>query len=70
MKIEQFLQTKSKEEIAFILYGYNGKSYKIPCIECSFFKKDKFGIYKCTSFLNEQCRKEYTEWADKEMING
>ena len=65
MKLEQFLQSKSKEEIAFILY--NGTNYKISCLQCQFYKKDNFGIFKCYSLFENQCRKEFYNWTEVEI---
>lgn len=67
MKIENFLQTKSKEEVGFILYNNTGIGYKINCLDCNFFKKNKNGFYKCSSLLESACRQEYYDLIKQEM---
>ena len=68
MKIEQLLQSKSKEEIAFILYqGNNG--YKICCINCDFYKADKHNVHKCNSLFEIKCREEYYNWLKSNIEN-
>lgn len=63
MKIGEFLRSCHKEQIPF--YLYNG--YKIPCIECQFFKQDNFGIWKCTSMFLSACQNEYWNWLNEEI---
>ena len=66
MKIGEFLRSCHKEQIPFYLYhGNNG--YKIPCIECQFFKQDNFGIWKCTSMFLSACQSEYWNWLNEEI---
>lgn len=67
MKIGEFLAKCNKEEIPFLLYKGNG-GYKIPCVECAFFKQDKYGVYKCYSMFYEHCKTEFAEWLiEKDM---
>lgn len=66
MNIEQFLQSKSKEEIAFIFWD-GGNYKKCNCMFCNFFEKDEYGILKCRSLFQEGCRKEYYNWLNKEI---
>ena len=65
MTIEQFIQSHSKEENAFVLY--KGKDYKIPCLECQFYQKNKIGIFKCYSMFETQCRKEFHDWMESKI---
>lgn len=52
MNIEQLISTKSKEEVAFIMYS--------DCIHCHSFQEDKYGAWKCISNWDEnQCRSHY-----------
>ena len=52
MNIEQLISTKSKEEVAFIMYS--------DCIHCHSFQEDKYGAWKCISNWDEnQCRSCY-----------
>lgn len=49
MNVEQLIGTKSKEEVAFIMYS--------DCIHCSSFREDKYGAWKCILPWDEiQCR--------------
>lgn len=66
MKIEQLLQSKSKEEIAFLLYTGKNTVYKINCLECPFFIKDKHNVWKCFSLIEDACREEYYKWLESE----
>lgn len=66
MKVGEFLKKCNKEEIPFYLYsGNNG--YKISCMECQFFKQDKFGIWKCTSVFLSACQNEFGDWLNEEV---
>lgn len=66
MKVSEFL-AKQKEEIPFFLYKGNNKGYKIPCIECQFFQKNKIGFWHCTSIFLRKCQDEFAEWCDSEL---
>ena len=69
MKIEQYLQSKSKEEIAFILYAGNKRGYKISCLECPFLQMDKYNILRCCSFVENRCREEFHNWYKGDIVN-
>lgn len=66
MKIEQLLQSKSKEEIAFILYSGKNTTYKMNCLECPFFREDKHKVLKCYGLIEDACREEYYNWLQSE----
>ena len=66
MKIEQLLQSKSKEEIAFILYSGKDTTYKINCLECPFYRRDRYNVLKCYGLIEPACRKEYYNWLQSE----
>jgi len=49
MNVEQLINTKSKQEAAFIMYS--------KCINCHYFCEDTHGAWKCISSWNENyCR--------------
>lgn len=65
MKIEQLIESKSKEEVAFIMYAH---FYKIPCLSCLCFEKDNYGTYKCCRpKLEDSCREEFHKWLQSEI---
>ena len=69
MKVGEFLSKCNKEEIPFYLYEGN-KGYKISCLNCDFFNKNKQGIYQCTSLFYHNCQNEFSEWLiRKDMPN-
>jgi hypothetical protein len=61
MTIEQLITTKSKEEIAFIIYN--------KCYYCrSHFCKDEYGTYKCEDPNTEKyCRQMFEEFLQKKL---
>jgi len=65
MTFEEFIQMKSKEEVAFIFYGDG--IYKHSCINCKFYEPDKYGVWKCNSFLESKCRQEFIDFLQDEM---
>jgi len=71
MKIEQLIQSKSKEEIAFIMYAhpfYSSQVNKVPCLSCPCFEKDDYGTYKCCRpKLEDSCREEFHKWLQSEI---
>ena len=67
MKIGEFLKKCNKEEIPFYLYNGTGKGYKIPCVDCDFFKQNKNGIWKCESIFLHSCQDEFGKWLDEEI---
>lgn len=66
MNIEQFLQSKSKEEIAFIFYD-KGNYKKCNCIYCKFFEEDEHKNWKCRSLFQEGCRQEFYKWLENKI---
>ena len=63
MNIEQLISTKSKEEVAFIMYS--------DCIHCHSFQEDKYGAWKCISEWEEpQCRLYYETLLQIELDRG
>ena len=55
MNIEQLIDTKSKNEIAFIMHN--------NCILCNHFYEDNYGSWKCDSFIHEEtCRKNWDNY--------
>jgi hypothetical protein len=70
MKVSEFLSKCDKEQIPFYLYTGTGSGYKISCLDCNFFKKNKLGIYMCTSVFYNGCKDEFTKWVlEKDMPN-
>lgn len=65
MTFEDFIQMKSKEEVAFIFYGDG--IYKHSCINCKFYQPDKYGSWKCYSLFEENCRQEFAEFLQNEI---
>jgi len=68
MKIGEFLSKCNKEEIPFILYKGNGEGYKIPCVDCDFYKQTKQGMYNCTSIFYDKCKQEFIDWITDEEV--
>lgn len=65
MKIEQLIESKSKEEVAFIMYAH---FHKVPCLSCPCFEKDDYGTYKCCRpKLEDSCREEFHKWLQSEI---
>lgn len=63
MNIEQLINTKSKEEVAFIMYS--------GCIKCHSFQEDKYGAWKCVLDWEEsQCRSYYEILLQTELDKG
>lgn len=67
MNIEQLLQTKSKEEVAFILYTEKNNNFKLCCLNCQFFQQDKYKVWECSSLFENECRQEYYNWLKTEV---
>ena len=67
MTREQWLETISKEELAFRMYGKD--YFNRACWECVFYVKDKYGHYKCTAedVMSNDCEKQFDEWLQEEM---
>jgi len=58
MNIEQLIDSKSKQEVAFMIYS--------QCIFCHHFCEDQYGSWKCESSWNEEwCRKDYENFLVK-----
>lgn len=67
MTHQQWLNSISKDDLAFRLYG---KDYhKRTCLECVFYKADRYGSYKCTAedYVSDECERQYMEWLEEEM---
>lgn len=72
MTIEQLFQTKSKEEVGFIMFQTDIKN---NCIYCSHFCEDEYKAWKCNSpWKEEVCRNEWEYFInhelDKNWIDG
>lgn len=66
MTIKEWLNSMSKEELAFRLYGKD--YFQQRCDECVMYKPDGFGKYKCMSKeFYSNCKKQFEEWLDEEM---
>lgn len=44
MTVEQLLNSKSKEEAAFLLYEERSK---VSCLKCRFFRENEYGVWQC-----------------------
>ena len=67
MKRKQWLDTVSKEELAFRMY----QKYVMQqnCLECVFYKADDFGHYKCAAeeWIQLNCEQQFEEWMEEDM---
>ena len=68
MTIEEMLQTKSKEEAAYIMFETDVKS---NCLYCSHFCEDEYKVWHCNSPWHEQvCRNEWKFFISHELDKG
>lgn len=65
MTIKELLNSMSKEELAFRLYGKD--YFQVTCLECVMYKPNKHGKYVCTSDTCDQCREQFEDWLNEEM---
>lgn len=67
MKREQWINSISNDELAFRLYPKY--VMQTTCLECVFFKKDKFGRYKCSAeeWITLNCEEQFQEWLEEDM---
>lgn len=65
MTKRQWLEGISKEDAVFRMYE---KFYfHMTCLECVFYKADKYGKYKCTSDMQDSCLDQFEDWLNEEM---
>ena len=66
MTREQWINSISKEELAFRMYGKD--YFQRACFECVFFNQDEYGHWKCISAEHEgYCEQQYHEWLEEDM---
>lgn len=68
MNVEQLLDSKSKHEVAFMMFE---DDLKLNCLQCPFLQEDEYRVWNCKSINHrEVCEKEWENFLQHIVNNN